>query len=120
VRTFLVLISLIGVLGWSPPSQANNFVKELTHSLERGLDGGTRFTLHLSNGETVLLSGADYQSFRFYYRDSAREVPSVIELYSGSGKKKHNIMINLYATTYYRLDIEKTGGKWVYDFHFYF
>lgn len=120
MRTPFVLLSLLCTLAWSPAGLANNFVKELTHSLERGLDGGTRFTLHLANGDEVKLSGADYESFRFYYRDAEREVPSVIELYSGSGAKKHNIMLNVFQASYYRLDIEKVGGEWIYDFHFYF
>ncbi len=120
MRAWFIVFSLFFALLGSGDALANSFVKELTHALERGLNGNTVFVLHTGNGDEIRLSGEDYDSFRFYYRDAAREMPTVIELYAGSGKKKSNTMINVYAAAYYRLDIEKKGGDWVYTCHFWF
>ncbi len=120
MQKLLIALCLSLAFAVGNPVQANNFVKELTHALERGLDGNTQFVLHMGNGDAITLSGDDYDSFRFYYRDQVREMPSVIELYAGSGKKKANAMINVADAAYYRLEIEKKGGEWVYTCHFWF
>lgn len=111
------------------PGQADaaDFIKELKNATKRGArdKADTTFVLHHSNGEETSLSGSDYETFTLRWMERgdgsfSDEYPMFLELYKGSGEKKHNIMINIASATYYKLDIEEIDGRWRYDFHFYY
>ena len=95
-----------------------SFEKEIRNALKRGKEGFTFFHLHLPNGETIVVTGSDYDNHVVHVDNLG--LPVSVELFSGSGSKKHNIFINIRRATYYKLDIEKDSGEWHYEFHFYF
>ena len=65
----------------------------------------------------VIIDGDDYDDADLWFRVNT-EVPSLILLYQGRGKEKHNIAINLDSASYYRVDVLKERD-WVYTVHVY-
>jgi hypothetical protein len=105
------------------PAHANSMLKEMTNAVELGAgdsarDELVRFTLHFGAEEPVVVTGKDYDTFKIFASDEG--LPTQLELYAGKGEEKHNILINVAAARYYRLNIEKRGRDWEYDFHFYY
>ncbi len=111
-------LALFGLLTLNPSiADAASTLKEVNNAVQRGRDGGTTFQLHLANGETVIIDGDDYDDADLWFRVNT-EVPSLILLYQGRGKEKHNIAINLDSASYYRVDVLKERD-WVYTVHVY-
>src|SRR5690554_1203913 len=95
---------------------AGGFLPELENSI-RCRKCPVTYTVHLSDGTEQVFTNSDFTSGSVVVQCG---VPYFLELYHGSGEKKHNIMINISQATWYRFDIEKVGGEWKYDFHFYY
>lgn len=93
-----------------------DFIKELQNSINRS-DGRATYTLHFANGDQKVYTRSDFTSGEIVERGG---VPQYFQMYNGSGDKKQNYLINLNNAVYYELHIEKVGGEWVYDFHFYY
>ncbi|TVR40957.1 MAG: hypothetical protein EA392_02845, partial [Cryomorphaceae bacterium] len=95
---------------------AGDFLRELQSSIKCNSCGVT-YTLHLADGSEKVFTNLDFTSGNVVVQSG---VPYFLELYHGSGSKKHNIMINISQAVWYRFDIEKLDGQWNYDFHFYY
>lgn len=107
--TLLLLISSTVVL-------AGDFLAELENSI-KCRECPVTYTLHLADGSEKVFTNADFSSGNVVKQSG---VPYFLELYQGAGLKKYNIMINISQAVWYRFDIEKSGGTWGYDFHFYY
>lgn len=95
---------------------AGDFLAELQNSI-KCRDCPVTYTLHLADGTEKVFTNADFSSGNVVVQSG---VPYFLELYQGSGAKKYNIMVNISQAVWYRFDIEKSDGKWSYDFHFYY
>lgn len=100
---------------------AGSMSTEVNNALSTGQGDGTADDLVVINlhfgAEVQTITGRDYQSFKVFEVDGT---PSKIELYHGQGTEKHNILINVSAARYYRLNMAKRGGEWHFDFDFYY
>ncbi len=117
-----VLLTALLLSFLAAPASAGSMIKEMTNAAKLGEGSGVSddqvsFTLHFGTEEPVVITGADFETFKLIDDD---DTPQTLELYSGKGSEKHNILINIEAARYYRLNIAKDGGKWHYDFQFYF
>ncbi len=95
---------------------AGDFLRELQNSIKCNGCSVT-YTMHLTDGTEKVFTNQDFSSGNVVVQSG---VPYFLELYHGSGSKKYNIMINISQAVWYRFDIEKVGGEWNYDFHFYY
>jgi hypothetical protein len=106
------------------PASANSMLKEMSNAVELGSgtdaerDAQVSFSLHFGSEKPVVVTGADYDTYKLF--QSEEGLPTQLELYAGKGEEKHNILINISAARYYRLNVEKQGRDWHYDFEFYF
>jgi hypothetical protein len=103
-------------------AHANSMLKEMSNAVELGSGDGPKdelvsFTLHFGADKPVVVTGKDYDSYKLYQTE---DLPTQLELYAGKGDDKHNILINIAAARYYRLNIAKKDKDWHYDFEFYF
>lgn len=124
MRRFVVLLALATLTTLvAAPASAGSMMTELSNAAKQGSKGGMKaelvtFTLHFGTGaEPIVVTGADYESYELHEQGG---VPTHLELFAGSGSEKHNILINIDAARYYRLNIEKVDKDWRYDFHFFF
>jgi hypothetical protein len=107
----------------SSSAYAGSMLTEMTNALKVGEGDGAEddlvlITLNFGAGqEPVTITGRDYQSFKIFDEGGT---PVKMELYHGEGSEKHNILVNVAAARYYRLNIAKKAGEWHYDFSFYF
>lgn len=120
VRSLLLSALLLSLI--AAPASAGSMMKELTNAAKLGEGSGAAddqvsFTLHFGTEEPVVVTGRDFESFKLIEKD---DTPYKLELYAGEGSEKHNILINIGAARYYRLNIAKKYGEWHYDFQFYF
>ena len=119
--SLLVVLCLFAVA--TQPAVAGSMMTELTNAAKLGSNDGpkadrVKFTLHFgTEAEPIVITGRDFESFELHERSG---VPTHLELFAGSGEEKHNILINIDASKYYRLNILKEYKEWHYDFHFYF
>lgn len=113
MKNFLLTLSLLIL---STTVFAGDFLRELENSI-KCRDCPVTYTLHLADGTEKVFTNMDFSSGNVVTQSG---VPYFLELYEGAGEKKHNIMINISQAVWYRFDIEKSGGKWAYDFHFYY
>ncbi|MES2644306.1 MAG: hypothetical protein V4850_32775 [Myxococcota bacterium] len=119
----LAAVAFLALLTLPSRSDAGAMVKELRNGAALGEGDGPKddqvsFTLHFGTGtEPIVVTGRDYQSFELFERDG---VPTQLELYHGKGDEKHNILINLEAAKYYRLNVAKKYDEWHYEFAFYY
>jgi hypothetical protein len=110
-------------VAFAGPAHAGSMLTEMTNALKTGEGDGAEddlveMTLHLGgSAEPVKITGRDYQSFKIFENDGT---PVKLELYHGEGSEKHNILINIAAARYYRLNVVKRAGEWHYDFSFYY
>lgn len=98
---------------------ANTFVTELRNALARGASGEavTKLVLHKPASEDITITASDFTSWDLHLDG---RIPVGVELYKGQGREKHDIWINLGTAIYWRMEVEKVGGAWHYDFHFFF
>ncbi len=121
-RAMILAAALVGLMVAGTAS-AGSMMTELKNAAKMGekdspKDDQVKFTLFFSGGEAqVEITGRDYESFELHERDG---VPTQLELFSGSGEEKQNILINIEAARYYQLYIKKQYGEWHYDFQFYY
>jgi hypothetical protein len=119
--SLLVVLTLVALT--AQPALAGSMMTELTNAAKLGSHDGLRaervqFTLHFgTQTEPIVITGHDFESFELHDRSG---VPTHLELFAGSGEEKHNILINIDAAKYYRLNILKENKEWHYDFHFFF
>ncbi|MCP4892777.1 MAG: hypothetical protein GY911_03060 [Actinomycetales bacterium] len=122
-RSLILCATLAVAVLATQPAWAGSMMTELENAAKLGSKDGpkadqVKFTLHFgTDSETIAITGRDFDSFKLHDRDG---VPTHLELFAGSGEEKHNILINIDASTYYRLNIVKQYKEWHYDFHFYF
>ncbi len=123
MRRAMILAAVLAGLMVAGTASAGSMMKELTNAARMGEKDGpkddqVKFTLIFGGGEAqVEITGRQYESYELHERDG---VPTQLELFSGSGEEKHNILINIEAARYYRLEIKKQYGEWHYDFQFYY
>jgi len=122
-RSLTLFVALAVATLFVVPAEAGSMMTELENAAKLGTKDGPKadqvqFTLHFgTETEPIVITGRDFKSFEVH---SKNDVPTHMELYSGSGDEKHNILINIDAANYYRLNISKKYKEWHYDFHFFF
>lgn len=105
------------------PAYAGSMLKEISNAVALGAGDGAdddlvSFALHFGAEAPVIVTGHDYDSFKLYQTEQG--VPTSLELYAGKGDEKHNILINIEAARYYRLNVSKADHDWHYAFEFYY
>lgn len=111
-------------LFWGQPAFAGSMLKEISNAVDLGAgddparDALVTITLHFGSDAPVVVTGADYDSYKLYQTEQG--VPTQLELYAGRGDEKHNILINIESARYYRLNVSKADHDWHYGFEFYY